>query len=305
MTGDHGNGESTPAASRSRRTRTAMTAVAATVVVWSVSNVAIKTVSVPGLVASFYRLWFAIAVLWTVALLVPRVRRRFDRTWLRASVVGGALFGVHQLFFFTSVMATSIANVMIIAAVQPALVALVAGKLFGERVTAGDVVWAIVALGGTAAVMVGSAGTPAWSLLGDGLAVLNLLSFTAYFLASKRLRSQVGPVEYMVGMSTVAGVIVTAVTLLSGQDIRSPDGYDLVVLALVALIPGTTGHLVVNWAHAHTEAFVVSIMILAIPVFSSAGAALFLDEPLNFTQVAGGVVVLVAVAMVVRAGRYR
>ena len=71
MTGDHDTAFTAPGASDSRRTRVAMAAVGATVVVWSVSNVVIKTVSVSGLVASFYRIWFAIVALWLVALLVP------------------------------------------------------------------------------------------------------------------------------------------------------------------------------------------------------------------------------------------
>ncbi|MFQ5668238.1 MAG: hypothetical protein ACE5I7_17645, partial [Candidatus Binatia bacterium] len=49
----------------------ALAAMAVTVVVWGCSSVAIKLVSTSGLVASFYRLWLAIPLLWLIALLAP------------------------------------------------------------------------------------------------------------------------------------------------------------------------------------------------------------------------------------------
>jgi hypothetical protein len=63
--------------------------------------VIIKVVSTTGLVASFYRRWFAIPVLWALPVLLPGLRRRFDRSWLAASLVGGGLLAVHQVLFFT------------------------------------------------------------------------------------------------------------------------------------------------------------------------------------------------------------
>ena len=54
-----------------------------------------------------------------------------------------------------------------------------------------------------------------------------------------------------------------------------------------------------NWAHPHVAALVVSVMLLAVPVFAALGAATFLDEPLNLTQVAGGIIVLIAIGTIV------
>lgn len=288
-----------PAGGR-QRSGAALLAVGMAVVAWSASAVAIKSTSSGGLVGSFYRLWFATAGLWLAALAIPALRRGFDRAWLRASLVGGALFGLHQIVFFNSIKLTSVANVMILTALQPVLVAAVAGPLFGEKPRLSDIMWSLLAIVGTAVVMLGASEGVGTSLWGDLLAVVNLFAFTAYFLASKRFRSRVGAPEYMVGMTTVAAIVVGAVTLASGQDLASPTRYDLLVLLLVAIVPGTLGHLVINWAHVHVSAFVISILILAVPVLSSAGAALLLDEPLTGIQIAGGAVVLASIAMVIR-----
>lgn len=278
-------------------------AIAGTVATWACSSVLIKLISTTGLIESFYRLWFAAALLWLIPLFVPAVRHRLTGQWLRASLVGGGLFGIHQIFFFNSLKLTSVANVTIIGALQPALVLLVAGPWFGERVTTRAVLWAVLAVGGTAVVVFGSAGTPAWSPLGDAVAVGNLFAFTAYFLASKGLRARVGALEYVIGMTTVAGVVISGAALVTRQSFLSPHGWDWLMLLFIAVFPGTIGHFLMNWAHAHVSAFLVSIMLLAVPVLASLGAAIFLNEPLNLVQVTGGALVLIAIGIIVRSTR--
>lgn len=285
--------------SPSSKERLGYAAVAVAVLTWGWSNVGIKSLSTTGLVASVYRLWFALPLLWLIPIFVPSVRREFTRDWLRATIGGGVLFAVHQILFFSSLKMTSVVNVAVIGALQPALVLLVAGPMFGEVVTARAIVCSLVAVGGTALVVTGSAGAPHWSPLGDVVAGINLFAFTAYFLASKRYRLTVSAIPYVIGLTTVAALIVLAVALLSGQDLASPRGYDWLIMVLLALFPGTLGHLLTNWAHSHVSALVMSVMLLAVPVISAAGAAALLGESLNGIQIAGGAIVLAAIGTLI------
>jgi len=286
-------------ASDSRTRGLALGAVAGAVLTWGCSNVMIKTVSTTGLVASFYRLWFAIPLLWLLPLLMPSVRRRLDRAWLSGALIGGSLFALHQVLFFTSLKLTTVANVSLIGALQPPLVLLVAGRWFGERASGRTFAWSLLAVAGAALVVLGAAGAPGWSPFGDLVAVANLFAFTAYFLASKHIRATSGTAEYLLGMTTVAGVLILAVNLLTGQQLTSPRGDDWVILLTLAVVPGTLGHFLTNWAHPHTSAFVVSIMFLAVPVIACIGAAVFLGETLGPLQLVGAVVLLIGVAAVV------
>jgi drug/metabolite transporter (DMT)-like permease len=274
-------------------------AVSVAVLTWGWSNVVIKAVSTTGLVASVYRLWLAVPLLWLIALALPAVRRDLTRDWLRAALGGGLLFAVHQLLFFNSLKMTSVVNVAVIGALQPALVLLVAGRMFGEPVTRRALACSLVAVAGTVLVVTGSAGAPHWSLTGDLVAGANLFAFTAYFLASKRYRLTVGAIAYVIGLTTVAAPSVLAVALLTGQDLASPHGYDWLLLIFLAVFPGTLGHLLINWAHSHVSALVMSVMFLAVPVISACGAAALLGESLNAVQVAGGVIVLAAIGTLV------
>ena len=277
----------------------ALAAVTGSVLTWGCSNVVIKLVSTTGLVACFYRLWFAIPLLWLLPLTIPSMRRRLHGRWRSAALVGGSLFAVHQIFFFNSLKLTSVANVAIIGALQPVLVLLVARPLFAERVTRNALGWSVVAVCGTILVVLGSAGTPHWSPLGDALAVANLFSFTAYFLATKRLRTGVGAAEYLLGVTTVSGLLILVVVLITGQQLSSPRASDWPLLLFLAVFPGSLGHFLTNWAMPRLAAFLISVILLAVPVISTVGAALFLHEPLTVLHVIGGTMVLLAIGIIV------
>ncbi len=276
-----------------------LVAVAATVVIWAYGGIAIKSASVPGIISAFYRLWIAIPLLWLITAMLPAERRRFDPGWALACLVGGTVFAAHQLLYFTALKLTSVANVAIIGALQPTLVLLVAGRLFGERVTGAALGWSAVAVVGTAMVVLGAVGAPTWSPMGDLLASLNLFAFTAYFLWSKRIRARIGTWVYVVGMTTVAGVIMLGACLVSAQDLASPRGPDWLIFAFLAVLPGTIGHMLTNWAHAHVSAFVSSMLLLAVPVLASLAAVVHLGEHLSGLQIAGGTIALGAIAVIV------
>jgi drug/metabolite transporter (DMT)-like permease len=280
------------------RTR-ALLALATTVVLWGLSPALIKTVHATGLVTAFHRLWLSIPWLWLITVARPGFGPRLDRDWLRASLLGGGLFGVHQILFFSALKWTSVASVTVIGALQPALVLIVAGPLFGERASARAIGWAGVALVGTAAVALGGSHGTAAIWLGDLIAVLNLLAFTAYFVASKRFRTRTDAWDYTVGMTTVAGIVVAVVCVVTRQDFTSPHRDDWIVLLLLAAFPGTLGHVLTNWAHAHISAFAASNMLLAAPVLSTAFAWLLLGEALSGEQIAGAILALLGIAMVI------
>jgi len=293
-----------PPPRRERHRLLALLAIVATVVMWAASSIAIKAVSTTGLVTALYRLWFSIPPLWLTML--PRsMRRRLGREWLRGSVIGGLLFSVHQVLWFMSIKLTTVADVTIIGALQPALVLLVAGPFFGERASPGAIGWSAVAFVGTIIVVLGATHAPTWSLLGDVLALANLFAFTAYFLGSKRIRETVGAWEYVVGMTTVAGVVMLLVTLATHQDFGNPTAWEWCILVGIAIFPGTLGHVLVNWAHEHVPAFVSSMILLAVPIIATAGAAVVLGEAVSALQVGGGAIVVVAIAIIVATSRRR
>jgi len=272
-------------------------AVLFAVTVWGGVTVVPKLVEeVDGLVVGFHRLWIAAAA--TLAVFLATGGRLSWRL-LRFSLWGGLAFGLDVVLFFSAVKHTTIANATVIGALQPALVLLVAGRLFGERITASIITWSMIAIGGVAVVMYGSSGTPVWSLTGDLLACGALLAWTGYFVASKQGRRELNAFEYLTGMIIVAAVAVAPIALLSGQRLE-PGGLDgWAWITLLAVGSGGFGHLLINWAHDHIDLSVMSLLTLAVPVVAVISAAIFLDEEIVLTQVVGMAIVVVALGMVV------
>ena len=74
---------------------------------------------------------------------------------------------------------------------------------------------------------------------------------------------------------------------------------DWVYIVIIAVVNGALGHFLMNWSHAHVPIVVTSLMTLGIPVFATATAAIFIDEPVTLVQVFGMGVVIGALAVVV------
>jgi drug/metabolite transporter (DMT)-like permease len=284
-----------PAPGRVRATRLGILAILGPVVAFSLMNIIVKVTVTGALVFAFYRLWLGSAVM---IVLLRVTHRRLTWPILRRSALSGVLFGLNICFFFSALKLTSVADVLIIAALQPALTLLVAGRMFGERVTVHEVAWTGVSLVGVVLVIVGASGSPDWSVAGDLLAVGALVAWTTYWLRSKRVREEIPAVEYMSAVTFVAALVVTPLALASGQSfaIRWQD-----LLWLVVFVAGAQlGHSLLAWSHAQVDVSVSSLMILVEPVISSAAAWLLLGEDLTALTIIGGGVTLLAVGMVIR-----
>src|SRR5439155_11202645 len=142
-----------------------------------------------------------------MAITLAAARRRLTWPVLKSSAPAGVLFGLNVTLFLSALKATSVADVLVIGALQPALIQLVAGPLFGERVTRFEVSWTAVSVAGVALVVVGSSGTPAWAPGGDALAAAALVAWTSYFLVSKRVRSAVPALEYLTAVTVTAALV--------------------------------------------------------------------------------------------------
>jgi drug/metabolite transporter (DMT)-like permease len=272
-------------------------AVLSAVLIWSFTNTLIKLSPLEPLTFAVHRLWLGSLIL--LATLFATGRRLSWRT-IRASAPGGALLGIEIAFFFSAIKHTSIADVAVISALQPALVLLVAGRLFGEVVGRREIAWTAVSLAGVVLVTVGSAGTPAWSLEGDLLAVGSLLAWTSYFLVSKHARVEIPALDYTAVVMVAATVVVLPLAVVSGQPLGGVRVSDLLTL-LVFVAGASAGHLLVAWAHASVDVSISSLIMLAQPVLSSVAALLILGEPLTPLSVVGGVIVLASLATILRA----
>lgn len=266
---------------------------------WGVAAVFVKLAAVPALVLTFYRLWVATAIL-LIATLATRRTLRWRH--LATVVPGGILLAADMACFFSAVKLTSIADVSVIGALQPALVLLVAGRMFGEIITRVDMAWTALAIVGVGVVVVGPGLPTSHHLAGDALAVASLVAWAGYFVVSKRARQASGALEYTFGVTLVGAIVLLPVVLISGEGLEVTRPESWLWIGLLAFVPGT-GHLLMNWAHRSVDVSVSSVVGASNPVFAAGAAWIFLHQTLDFIQVAGGVIGIAAICVV--AGRKR
>lgn len=280
------------------RTAAGIAATAAAVTIWGAASVLVKSVDgIDGVGISFYRILFGTVLLGTVYLATGG---RFTTRMLLLCAPGGIAFGLDILLFFSALRETSTANATVIGALQPILLLPIGVRMFGELVDRRVVVFSFVAVAGTAVVVFGGSGLPQWSPYGDLLATGALFTWTAYFVASKSARKELGALQYFTGLTVVALVVVAPYAVLSGADLSPADGSDWAAIVAVTVFSGALGHVLLNWSHGHVPLQVMSLLTLLVPVVATAGAVIFLDEPVDALQWGGMVIVLAALAFVAR-----
>jgi drug/metabolite transporter (DMT)-like permease len=138
------------------------------------------------------------------------------------------------------------------------------------------------------------------SVAGDLLAAAAMLSWSAYFIASKRSKEHVTPTEFTAGTALWTALIVTPLGFAFGQDMSLPSGKNWALLVAMAVGSGLIGHALMNWSLVRIPLWVGSTFTLLIPVFSALIAWVFLDESLVARQGVAMAVVIGALAMIVR-----
>jgi drug/metabolite transporter (DMT)-like permease len=261
---------------------------------WGFGGIFAVLISASGLVLTFYRLWIGAALL---AVIVYVSGRKLTWAAMRLSWLGGVFLAGDMALFFTAVKFTSIVDATVIGAFQPVLVLVAARRLFGERMSRLDVFWILLSMVGVTVAVLGPGAIVHRQLIGDLLAFGSLLSWTVYWLVSKRAREHSDAMEYTAIVTIVAAMSVTPVVLLSGQSLGRVHAGDWFWILVLAIVPGSA-NLMMNWAHRYVEASVSSAISCLSPLVAAVAAAVMLDQPLTDIQIFGVMVGLIAIAAI-------
>jgi drug/metabolite transporter (DMT)-like permease len=282
---------------RSSNRSLGLVAVSVATCVWATGSVIVKWSSLSGITFAMWRLWAGAAI---SGLALLATRRRVPWATFRACALGGVLFATDISLHFSAVKRTSVANVAVIGALAPVVIAIVSARLLHERVARRDAILAGVAFAGVLVVAIGSSDAEGASLAGDLIAVVNIGSWTAYWFFSRRARARTGPIEYFACVMIAGAIAITPVAVLTAGGFPAiPATSDLLAVVAVAAFPGFIGHSLVIWSHAHVESWRAALITQATPVIATLLAFAFLDEPITPIVAAGGVVVVSCTAAVI------
>ena len=276
-------------------------ALAAGTLAFSTSGALTKLCTAPAITIAFWVRFFSLAYL--IGALLAHQRSRSSRLLIGAAkpgLAGGVLFGFHILTYFWALKLTSVTVVFLLSSLNPAVVGMFGFFLLGEQMTRKQAGWTVLAIAAAIFVVVARDASGSIELFGNTVALISALGYCAYFLISRHARRTVGTLEYLVVSTAASILVIGAVAALGGVSVRIDRGPDLWLVAMLGLIPGTIGHLTVNWALRHVEAYAASTVLLAVPLFASLWAHLFVGERVSLVQIVSGLVVLAAIPGAIR-----
>lgn len=271
------------------------------VVAWSFGPIFVREIGASTPTVAFWRMLVAQPIMIGAAYLAGG---RLSLALLRRCVWPGILFALSLVTSFASYQHTSIANATLIGALEPAVILLVAPRLFGERSNGRQLVAAGAAFVGMAVVVLGAGATSGAGWSGDLYALANLVIWTAYFISVKRVRDDgVHAGAFLAGVFLVALAVIAPWAVLASNDLGSVSPRGFLFVGLMVLCPGLLGHGAMTWAQRHLDITVSSLLTLLHPVLSTIWAWWIYEERLVPLQLAGAGLVLAGLAAIVRESR--
>jgi len=278
----------------------ALMAVAVTAV--STSAPIIAATAAPALAIAAWRNLMSAGVLVPVALVTRRAElRSLGRRGWGLCLLAGTLLAGHFATWVPSVTLTSVASSTALVATQPVWAALMA-RASGQHV--GRPVWTgiLVAVAGAGMITGADVTLSARAVAGDVLALLGGILAAAYVTAGAAVRVRISTTSYTTVCYSACALLLALVCVLAGQPLAGYPAGTWVKLAALTVGAQLLGHSLINVVLRSTSPTVVSLAIL----FEAPGAALiaavWLGQLPPASALPGIAVLLVGLAIVIRAG---
>ncbi len=259
----------------------------------STASILIRLATAPALVVGAWRMVLAAALLapwgW------PRLRREAGiltrRDWLLLAL-SGIVLALHFATWITSLAYTTVASSVILVTTNPIYVGLASHFILGERVGRRQAIAIGAALLGSAVISYGDFALAGKALWGDILALLGALAASAYILLGRILRRKLSLWAYAWPCYGLAGVLLLAWCLVTGQALGGYGSSTWLIFLALAVGPQIIGHSAFNWALAHFSPVFITLAILGEPVGATLLAWLVLGETPPLTALLGGALIL-------------
>lgn len=150
-------------------------------------------------------------------------------------------------------------------------------------------------MAGTAIVVIAGSAGPSGDPAGMAMAVASVVLLSVFFVLSKMSRVDIDVLPFLFGVTVVGAAAVTLANVALGEQLVAPSGSNLLLVFVVALLPGGVGHFVSMWPLRWIPANLPPLLQLAIPAVAALLAWWFLGEVIRLQHVFGGVLTLVGV----------
>lgn len=275
--------------------------VGAGIIFISFGSIFAKMSAAPALVIATYRLLFTSLLLTPYALLCKRQElKKLMPADLRWALGSGFFLALHFATWISSLKYISVANSVVLVALQPVFVAAGSLVIFKERIAVKALLAGGLALCGTFIIGYGDLKLGPGAFWGDFLAVSGALFAASYWMVGRYLRQNLGVFTYTYVVYSTCALILLGLTISQGLPLFAyPPGEWLLFLGM-AVIPTLGGHSLMNWAIGYVQPIVISMAILGEAVGATILAFVLLGEIPSPMDLLGGLIILVGLYLFLR-----
>src|SRR4051794_2023355 len=169
-------------------------AVIGLVVAFSLSSTLVKRAESPGVLIALWRM-LTVSVIWNLAL--AATGRRVTLRDARQVAIPGVFFGLNLAIFFAGATHNSVANAALIGSLAPFLIVPVGAWLFAEHINPRALLFAVVAFGGVALVLLNAPVGGDATLEGNVFGVVAMLLQVCYIASTRHFRRQMDVTTFM------------------------------------------------------------------------------------------------------------
>ncbi len=259
----------------------------------------------PALALGFWRTALAAGVLLPGGVF----RRGAEFRSLRAATLGrcvlaGAFLAAHFGTWIPSVTLTSVSAATALVCTTPIWTAL-AAAVAGQRMPRAGWIGLGLAIAGTAVIAGVDVTVSGEAVLGDALALAGGIFAAGYVLLGARVRAEISTTTYAVFCYGVCAVLLGGLALAVGVPLIGFEARDWLLILAITVAAQLVGHTVFNLVVTDVGPTIVGlVLLLEVP-----GAALFalilLGQAPPVLALPGLALVVLGVALVVRAGDHR
>ena len=274
-------------------------AVVGLVVAFSLSSTLVKRAESPGVLLAFWRM-VTVSVIWNLILLATG--RRITLANVRQVFLPGIFFGLNLTLFFVGATHNSVANAALIGSLAPFFIVPVGAWLFSEYLNPRALLFAVLAFGGVALVLLSAPPSGDASLEGNVFGFLAMLLLVAYVAATKHFRQEMDVTTFMATICPIATVAVLPLAISQGE-VFSLSSTGWTYMLILTLTSGVAAQGLLVFAQKSIQIGTIAISQVAQPALAVVWSFLILGEIVNNRQGVGIAIVIVGLAFFIELNR--
>jgi drug/metabolite transporter (DMT)-like permease len=193
--------------------------------------------------------------------------------------------------FFAGVTHNSVANAALLGSLAPFLIVPVGAWLFREYISPRAIVFALVAFGGVALVLLSAPPGGDASLEGNVLGFVAMLLLVAYVSSTRYFRREMDVTTFMATICPIAALAVLPIALAHG-DVAGLSATGWLFTAILTLTSGMAAQGLLVYAQKTIQIGTIGIAQQAQPALAVVWSFLLLGEVVNGRQVTGIAIVV-------------